>query len=147
MDLYEALKAGTSADELLAAFYKDLDAANERIAAEEAAEKAAAKKQKEYEERLSIARADVAEFLTYYFDALFEDDDEISLSEEEIEDLLIELEKSAKSILAFVKVFDTDNNKAEATALKQEKKEKPSIKVKYSTNDDDIIKEFLKNLK
>ena len=146
MDLYEALKAGTSADELLAAFYKDLDAANERIAAEEAAEKAAAKKQKEYEERLSIARADAAEFLTYYFDTLFEDDDEISLSEKEIEDLLIELEESAKNILAFIKVFDTGDDKVKAAAPKQEKKEKPSIKVKYST-DDDIIKEFLKNLK
>lgn len=145
MDLYEALKAGTSADELLAAFYKDLDAANERIAAEEAAEKAAAKKQKEYEERLSIARADAAEFLTYYFDTLFEDDDETNLSEEEIEDLLIELEESAKSILTFIKMFDTGNG--ETTTSKQEKKEKPFIKIKYSTNENNIIKEFLKNLK
>ena len=34
MDLYEALKAGTSEEELLKAFHKDLDEANARIAAE-----------------------------------------------------------------------------------------------------------------
>ena len=37
MDLYEALKAGTSEEELLKAFHKDLDEANARIAAEEEA--------------------------------------------------------------------------------------------------------------
>ena len=158
MDLYEALKAGTSAQELLDAFYKDLDAANERITAEKAEEeaKAAAAKQKEEEERqhqLSIARADAADFLADYLNILFQKDEDVYFNPEEIEDVLLELEELSNNMMMnwfsfFKKEPESKKEKDQksAAAKPKEKKENPSIKIKYST-DDDIIKDFLKLFK
>lgn len=159
MDLYEALKAGTSAQELLDAFYKDLDAANERIAAEKAEEEAkaaAAAKQKEEEElqyQLSVARADAADFLADYLNLLFQKDEDIYFDPEEIEDALSELEELSNNMTDWLLLFKGEPNlkkeedQQSATAKPKEKKENPSIKIKYSTDDDDIIRDFLKLFK
>lgn len=159
MDLYEALKAGTSAQELLSAFYKDLDAANERIAAEKAEEEAkaaAAAKQKEEEElqyQLSVARADAADFLADYLNLLFQKDEDIYFDPEEIEDALSELEELSNNMADWLLLFKGEPNfkkeedQQSAAAKPKEKKENPNIKIKYSTNDDDIIRDFLKLFK
>lgn len=159
MDLYEALKAGTSAQELLDAFYKDLDAANERIAAEKAEEEAkaaAAAKQKEEEElqyQLSVARADAADFLADYLNILFQKDEDIYFDPEEIEDALSELEELSNNMTDWLLLFKgepslkQEEDQQSAAAKPKEKKENPSIKIKYSTDDDDIIRDFLKLFK
>ena len=80
MDLYEALKAGTSTEELLEAFHKDLDEANARIAAEQ---EAAADK-----EYLTDCRECLAEAIIEYAKVLLgEDFDESFSAEFVIEDL------------------------------------------------------------
>ena len=72
MDLYEALKAGTSEEELLKEFHKDLDEANARIAAEE---EAAADK-----EYLANCRDSLTEAILEYTKALLGEDLDESIS-------------------------------------------------------------------
>lgn len=155
MDLYEALKAGTSAQELLSAFYKDLDAANERIANEKAEEAAAAAKKKAEEERqkeLMLARTDAADFLADYLNLLFKEDDDITIESEEVQDALKELEDLSVSLRDWLSFFQEEpikekKNNQKSAAAKPVKKN-PTIKLNYSDEvDDKIIKDFLKMLK
>jgi hypothetical protein len=85
MDLYEALKAGTSAEELLKAFHKDLDEANARIAAEE---EAAADK-----EYLADCRECLAEAIIEYAKAFLGEDLDESFSVESVVETLEGFEK------------------------------------------------------
>lgn len=135
MDLYEALKAGTSAEELLKAFYKDLDEANARIAAEQ---EAAADK-----EYLTDCRECLAEAIIEYAKAfLGKDFDESFSAESEIE-ILKGLEKEMEQTITFSKKLDKILKEA-----KSENKKPVGIKVTTrSIDDDDIIARFLKSLK
>ena len=136
MDLYEALKAGTSAEELLKAFHKDLDEANARIAAEE---EAAADK-----EYLADCRAALAEAIVDYAEAYFgEDLDEDAVNADDLEKTLIEFEKEMESALSFKRRLDKVLAKA-----KSENKKPVGIKITTrSTDDDDIIRDFIKSLR
>ena len=101
MDLYEALKAGTSAEELLKAFHKDLDEANARIAAEQ---EAAADK-----EYLADCRECLVEAIIEYAEALFGEDLDESFSAESVIENLKGFEKEAKrakQAIAFSKKLD-----------------------------------------
>lgn len=135
MDLYEALKAGTSAEELLQAFHKDLDEANARIAAEQ---KAAI-----YEEHLTYWREYLAEVIIQYAEALLGEDLDESLSVESIVETFKEFEKELEQTFAFSKKLDKILEK-----VKSEDNEPAKIKVTTrSVDDDDIIGKFLKSLK
>lgn len=134
MDLYEALKAGTSAEELLQAFHKDLDEANARIAEEEAA----ATKAKEHELYLSDCRKNLAIALSDYINAYF-DEDQIVLSTDEIEKTLIDFEKELDFSSNGVNVIIKDINLNEAPTK--------THKITSSLGDDDIIERFIKSLK
>ena len=135
MDLYEALKAGTSAEELLKAFHKDLDEANARIAAEQ---EAAADK-----EYLTDCRECLAEAIIEYTKAfLGKDFDESFSAESEIE-ILKGFEKEMEQTITFSKKLDKILKEA-----KSENKKPVGIKVTTrSIDDDDIIAQFLKSLK
>lgn len=134
MDLYEALKAGTSAEELLKAFHKDLDEANARIAAEE---EAAADK-----EYLADCRECLAEAIIDYLEAFLGEEDE-SFSVESVVETLEGFEKEMEQAVAFSKKLDKIFEKA-----KNDNKKPVGIKVTTrSIDDDDIIAQFLKNLK
>ena len=139
MDLYEALKAGTSAEELLKAFHKDLDEANARIAAEQ--EEAAADK-----EYLADCRECLVEAIIEYAEALFGEDLDESFSAESVIENLKGFEKEArraKQAIAFSKKLDKILKEA-----KSENKKPVGIKVTTrSIDDDDIIAQFLKSLK
>ena len=77
MDLYEALKSGTSADELTRKFHEELAAAQDKI----------------YEEKnLNCAREDLASAIYDYCCELM--GEEGGLSIDEIEDILKEFEKN-----------------------------------------------------
>ena len=134
MDLYEALKAGTSAEELLRAFHRDLDEANVRIAAEQ---KAAADK-----EYLTDCRERLAEAIIEYAEALFGEDLDESFSTESVVKTLKGFEKEAKQTIAFSKKLDKILEKT-----KSEDKKPIGIKVTTGSIDDDIIAQFLKSLK
>ena len=138
MDLYEALKAGTSAEELLKAFHKDLDEANARIAAEQ--KEAAADK-----EYLTDCRECLAEAIIEYAEALFGEDLDESFSAESVIENLKGFEKEAKrakQAIAFSKKLDKILEKT-----KSEDKKPIGIKVTTGSIDDDIIAQFLKSLK
>lgn len=137
MDLYEALKAGTSEEELLKAFYKDLDEANARIAAEQ---EAAADK-----EYLTDCRECLAEAIVEYAEALFGEDFDESFSAESVIENLKGFEKEvkrAKQAIAFSKKLDKILEKT-----KSEDKKPIGIKITTGSIDDDIIAQFLKSLK
>ena len=135
MDLYEALKAGTSAEELLKAFHKDLDEANARIAAEE---EAAADK-----EYLADCRECLAEAIIEYAKAFLGEDLDKSFSVESVVETLEGFEKEMEQAVAFSKKLDKMLEKA-----KSENKKPVGIKVTTrSIDDDDILAQFLKSLK
>ena len=135
MDLYEALKAGTSAEELLKAFHKDLDEANARIAAEE---EAAADK-----EYLADCRECLADAIIEYAKAFLGDDLDESLSVESVIETLEEYEKEMEQAVALSKKLDKILEKT-----KSDGKKPVGIKVTTrSVDDDDIITQFLKSLK
>ena len=135
MDLYEALKAGTSEEELLKAFHKDLDEANARIAAEE---EAAADK-----EYLADCRECLAEAIIEYAKALLGEELDESFSVKSVVETLEGFEKEMEQAVAFSKKLDKMLEKA-----KNEGKKPVGIKVTTrSIDDDDIITQFLKSLK
>ena len=135
MDLYEALKAGTSEEELLKAFHKDLDEANARIAAEE---EAAADK-----EYLADCRECLAEAIIEYAKAFLGEDLDESFSVESVIETLEGFEKEMEQAVAFSKKLDKMLKKA-----KSENKKPVGIKVTtHSIDDDDVIAKFLKSLK
>lgn len=135
MDLYEALKAGTSEEELLKAFHKDLDEANARIAAEE---EAAADK-----EYLADCRECLAEAIIEYAKAFLGEDLDEAFSVESVVETLEGFEKEMEQAVAFSKKLDKMFKEA-----KSENKKPVGIKVTTrSVNDDDVIAKFLKSLK
>ena len=135
MDLYEALKAGTSAEELLKAFHKDLDEANARIAAEQ--EAAADKKY------LTDCRECLAEAIIEYAKALLGEDLDESFSAESVIETLKGFEKEMEQTITFSKKLDKILKEA-----KSENKKPVGIKVTTrSIDDDDTIARFLKSLK
>ena len=136
MDLYEALKAGTSEEELLKAFHKDLDGANARIAAEE---EAAADK-----EYLADCREYLAEAIIEYAKALLGEDLDESISVKSVTETLKGLEEDVKRAVTLSKKLDKILEEA-----KSENKKPVGIKVTTRSidDDDDIIAQFLKSLK
>ncbi len=135
MDLYEALKAGTSEKELLEAFHKDLEAANARIAAEN--EAAADKKY------LEDCREGLASSIFEYAEALFGEDLSESFSIDFVTETLEKFEKEMEQTINLSKKLDKIFEKA-----KSENKKPVGIKITTHTiNDDDIINRFLESLK
>ena len=135
MDLYEALKAGTSEEELLKAFHKDLDEANARIAAEE---EAAADK-----EYLADCRECLAEAIIEYAKAFLGEDLDKSFSVESVVETLEGFEKEMEQAVAFSKKLD----KMFKEAMSENKKPVGTKVTTRSIDDDDVIAKFLKSLK
>jgi len=123
MDLYEALKAGTSAEDLLKAFHDDLDKATARIAEEKAAA------DKEY---LNECRTLLAEAVLDYAEALLGEIDD-SCTVEDIEEVLKTFEKEMQPTLNLCEKLNK---------YTKDDKKKDSLDL-----DDDIIKDFLNYLK
>lgn len=143
MDLYEALKTGTSSDELLNAFNKELAAAKTRIEKEEAT----AAKEKEREQELNTSRYAFACALNDYAKAIlnrdepFEEDEDLFI--DNLEEALVEFEKEMK------KTFELSNKleKIFKTTEKKEKKEFIPFNNYSANHDDEIINSFLRSLK
>lgn len=131
MELYEALKSGTSPMELEAAFRDDLDKALERIAAEEKAEmEKKAKAAREME--LDSLRGIVANDIYDYACALLGKDsvNEAGVTYDNIKKRLIESEKELVQISKITKRMDELLNKINSK----------------KASDDDVISNFLKQL-
>ena len=138
MELYEALKNGTSVEDLEAAFRRELTKAQERVA-----EEAAKEEQKKEEERLleiGGCREELAESIYNYVCALVGEDN-VELDIEEIKDTIMEYEKEMVGIYNITKKVDSILND-----IKKGKVPAGVELIHRTMNDEDTIKEFLKNL-
>ena len=124
MDLYEALKGGTSADELVATFTKELEAAKAKLKAETEEEQVA-----RYRSYLADAIYDYIAALTGFETPAF--------TVEEIEKGLKEVEKEFGPVLTLLSAF-VEPKEEDYKFFKTESKAK---------TDGDIIAEFIKSLK
>ena len=123
MDLYEALKSGTSADELVATFNKELEAAKAKLKEETEAE------------QIAYYREDLAEAIYNYISALtgFKTP---TLTVEEIEKELENVEKDLGPVLTLLSAF-----------VEPKEEDYKFFKTKKTKTDGDIIAEFIKSLK
>lgn len=143
MDLYEALKAGTSSKELLDSFNKELEAAQKRLD-EDAAEEKALK-----QEYLEGCREDLVDSISNYLDALLDTDpslEGITTDVEVIDKALIEFEKEIADKLSFFKKWEKDIKEITNTLNKSSKDKSKSLKVTIPSVDQAIIDNFIKGL-
>ena len=139
MDLYEALKGGTSEDELQKSFDEELAKARMRIAAEKKKEEEESLK-KAKQQQVDHRREALAESILEYADSLFGSDILAIYPIEDVEEELKNFEKEVDNLYDLLSTFNDLLKKAEV--------ETPSLKVKKSSrSDDDIIQSFLKSLK
>ena len=139
MDLYEALKGGTSEDELQKSFDEELAKARMRIAAEKKKEEEENLK-KVKQQQVDHRREALAESILEYADSLFGSDILAIYPIEDVEEELKNFEKEVDNLYDLLSTFNDLLKKAEV--------ETPSLKVKKSSrSDDDIIQSFLESLK
>ena len=119
MDLYEALKAGTSPDELESKFQEELAAARKRYYAEEG---------------LDDTRGCLAEDIIYYLSLVLGKEFIKDFNRKDIIELLKSMEKDLKTGYDVLKKLDKKNMKATSS-------------LPIGTSDEDIINAFLKGLK
>lgn len=140
MDLYEALKSGTSEDELQKSFDEQLAKARMRIAAEKKKEEEENLK-KVKQQQVDHRREALAESILEYADSLFGSDILAIYPIEDVEEELKNFEKEVDNLYDLLSTFNDLLKKAEV--------ETPSLKVKKSSKDADdiIIQSFLEGLK
>ena len=131
MDLYEALKAGTSCDELVKTFQKELGAAKAKLDKE-----AETRKNQELDKVRANLAIDIKDYLAYLIGEEYAD----SFSDKDIYDTLCSLENSMKEIAALYNDLLVSTN----TVNKPKENNKPKEKTaKVKKTDDEIIKDFL----
>ena len=123
MDLYEALRSGTSTDELVATFNKELEAAKAKLKEETEAEQVA-----QYRSYLADAIYDYVSALTGF--------ETPTLTVEEIEKELKSIEKELGPVLTLLSGF-----------VEPKEEDYKFFKTKKTKTDGDIIAEFIKSLK
>lgn len=139
MDLYEALKSGTSEDELQKSFDEELAKARMRIAAEKKKEEEESLK-KAKQQQVDHRREALAESILEYADSLFGSDILAIYPIEDVEEELKNFEKEVDNLYDLLSTFNDLLKKADV--------ETPSLKAKKSSrSDDDIIQSFLESLK
>lgn len=124
MDLYEALKNGTTPEELVATFHKDLEAAQKKYNKEAQSNKA-----------LDAARGSLAGAICVYAQTLFGEEMDHT-DAKNVEQLLKDKEEEIKDMIQLVKELKELSNNIERRMPKDKK----------SKTDDDILKAFLDSL-
>ena len=147
MDLYEALKAGNSSEDLLKKFHEELDAANARLVEEAAASKEAERKATE----LMDARTYLADAIIEYGEALF-GDKPFTLTE--VEDILKDFEKEVKDEFSILKtwgnLFTKEDKPKNTKSASIPKKPIATVKITHEDGNDFnnyIFEKFLDSLK
>ena len=123
MDLYEALKEGTSADELVATFNKELEAAKAKLKEENEAEQVV-------QYRISLAEA------IYDYIVALTGIEAPNFTEADIEKELKGIEKDLGPVLTLLSAF-----------VEPREEDYKFFKTKKTKTDGDIIAEFIKSLK
>ena len=124
MDLYEALKSGTTSEELEKKFKEELNAAKAKLDKE-----AETRKNQELDKIRANLAIDIRDYLAYLIGEEYAD----SFSDKDIYDTLYSLENSMKEIAALYNDL--------LVSTKASKYKENNIKVKRT--DDEIIKDFL----
>ena len=119
MDLYEALKSGTTSEELENKFKEELDAAKMKLKVEEESHKAT----------LEILRTTLAFDIKDYINCLCGQESEDLISEKDIKNELLAFEKNVADFRSFASVLFPKTKVLE---------KKPKTKT-----DDEVIKDFL----
>lgn len=146
MELYEALKSGTSLEELEAAFRDQVKKAQERIAKEKAEQEEKDRKNL----KLAHQRTEFAKSMINYIALILDEDPtDFADSTKEIEQKLLELEEDLKKLSKITpnlkKTFDQINSEI---GRKKSTSVDPLSKLMSNVDvDDDIIKAFLEGLK
>lgn len=125
MDLYEALKSGTTSEELEKKFKEELNAAKAKLDKEAETRK---------NEELNKVRADLAMDIRDYLAYLIGEEYADSFSDKDIYDALCSLESNMKEIAALY------NDLLVSTKATSKPKENTT---KVNKTDDEIIKDFL----
>ena len=121
MDLYEALKNGTTPEELVATFHKDLEAAQKKYDKEAQSDRA-----------LDAARSQLAGALCVYAKALFGEE----MKPTDVYDVEQVLKDKEQEIKDTVKLLNELKEMADNIERRMPKDKKPKT-------DDDILKAFL----
>lgn len=144
MDLYEALKNGVSAEELINAFNTDMEEAKRRLEQEKKKEKTEARKKN----RTKFASA-ILDYLTGYLDESCYPLPTIA----ELEELLKGFEEETQGTLNLInelsKAIDKDNKKEPAGVEIKTYSTDPKNAYKFKNNcyiDTKILDEFIKGL-
>ena len=132
MELYEALKSGTSAEELEAAFRKELAAAQERIEEETAEE--------DRDIFIESCREDLADAIYDYACALVGPDNVGYIDSDEINEKLLKYEKEVLNLFNITKKLEKTLDEIKSGKIPVE------IEITSSSSDDDIITKFIKSL-
>lgn len=146
MELYEALKSGTSLEDLEAAFRDQVKKAQERIAKEKAEQEEKDRKNL----KLAHQRTEFAKSMINYIALILDEDPtDFADSTKEIEQKLLELEEDLKKLSKITpnlkKTFDQINSEI---GRKKSTSVDPLSKLMSNVDvDDDIIKTFLEGLK
>lgn len=139
MDLYEALKAGTSTDELVKTFYKDLSGAQERIKKEKEEERNLEKKQ-----WADSCRMDLADAIFDYMGAIGDlFDYDFSLKDHDYETIVKALESFEKEMKNTISATTKLDEALRKAGIKNDNK---TFSCKIS-DDDRVISDFLNSLK
>lgn len=127
MDLYEALKSGTTSEELEKKFKEELNAAKAKLDKE-----AETRKNQELDKVRANLAMDIRDYLAYLIGEEYAD----SFSDKDIYDTLYSLENSMKEIAALY------NDLLASTKVTSKPKSKENT-TKVNKTDDEIIKDFL----
>ena len=121
MDLYEALKSGTTPEELVATFHKDLEAAQKKY-----------EKEAQSDQALNYARGQLANALCVYAQVLFGKE----MKHTDVQDVEQVLKDKEQEIKDTVQILKELKELSDSIEQKIPKAKKPKT-------DDDILKAFL----
>lgn len=151
MNLYEALKAGSSSYDLWEDFQKQLSAAQAKLDEELKAEKAEKErkrleKEKEKENKLNNKREELVATIVDYANTVIGEDNLSSTFEKDVRTALVSFEEEMKNILAVSEKVDklfSDCKKSTSTIATKDNE----IQLRKNRADEDIINDFLKSFR
>lgn len=148
MNLYEALKAGSSSYDLWEDFQTQLSAAQKKLDEELKAEKEREKleKEKEKKDKLNNKREELIATIVDYADTVVGEDNLSSTFEKDVKAALVSFEEEMKNILAVTAEVDklfSNCKKSTSTIAKKDSE----IQIRKNRTDGDIINDFLKSFR
>ena len=131
MDFYDAMKKGTSEEDLVKAFNEALNAAKKKLEDERRIKEEQEKAKQVIENRRALAGAALANYLNVLYP-------EAKATKEDVEKVLTDFEKASNSVNGFL---------AKLTSTTKDGKTKTNFNFKKIDNDDAVLDKFFDNFK